>query len=68
MDNWQKNQIQYPRLIAELEACGAFENRQIINDLCDSMDLTKEDILEIVERASNYWDEMGGGVMREYEG
>lgn len=58
--NWKNDEIQFARLIAELEAAGAFCRKNIMEDLCESMNLTKEQILEIVERASNRFDEIKG--------
>lgn len=54
---WKNNRLQFARLIAELEAAGAFIKKGLMKDLQDSMDLTTEEICEIVERASNEWDE-----------
>jgi len=58
--NWKNNQIQFPRLIAELEAAGAFSFGMIMRQIGDSMDLTRDEILEVVERASNEWDKIKG--------
>jgi hypothetical protein len=56
VDLWKKNDIQFIRLIAELEMAGVFNDAQVMNDLRESMDLTDKQICEIVERASNKWD------------
>jgi hypothetical protein len=53
--NWKRNEIQFPRLIAELEACGAF-TPGTIDDLCDSMDLKPGEVRELIERAQAEWD------------
>lgn len=53
---WDSDFIQFPRLIAELEAAGVFSDQAVIEDLCTSMDLTSEDIMEIVGRASDKFD------------
>ena len=55
--NWNDNSIQYPRLIAELQAVGAFRP-SVMRDLCESMDLEHEDVLELVDRAVDEWDEI----------
>ena len=54
---WKNNRLQFARLIAELEMAGAFIKKSLMSDLRESMDLTDEQICEIVERASNVWDE-----------
>lgn len=54
--NWMNNDIQFPRLIAELDAVGAFGDEYMMDWLCDSMDLDREQIIEVVERASQVWD------------
>jgi len=56
MRYWENNKIQFPRLIAELEAAGAIQNA--MGDLKNSMDLSEDEILELVERASNEWDKI----------
>lgn len=49
MSNWDNNSIQFPRLLSEIYA-----NCEIDFDvLCDSMDLTPDEILEIFQRADN---------------
>jgi hypothetical protein len=52
--NWQNNAIQFPRLIAELESVGAFPPN-IINALADEMDLSPDEVLELVGRAQMEW-------------
>lgn len=47
---WNNNKIQFPRLIAELHMIGAF-NEQVLSDLSESMDLSPEQIDELVDRA-----------------
>lgn len=59
---WKNNRLQFARLIAELEAVGAFTRKNIMEDLSETMDLTKEQILELVERASNEWDEIKAAI------
>ena len=53
---WKNNNLQFARLIAELEMAGAFTKKSLMADLRESMDLTDSEICEIVERASNVWD------------
>lgn len=52
---WNRNDIQFPRLIAELEAAGAF-TRSVMTDLRESMDLTDSDISELIDRAQYEWE------------
>lgn len=54
---WENDKLQFGRLIAELEGAGAFLNGQIMEDMKVSMDLEHGEVLEIVERATVYWDE-----------
>jgi hypothetical protein len=55
-NHWQNNQLQYARLIAELEQAGAFTS-EIVGTLCIEMDLEPQNIFEIVERACQELDE-----------
>ncbi|MCK9433697.1 MAG: hypothetical protein M0R32_02475 [Candidatus Cloacimonetes bacterium] len=59
---WKNDRIQFARLIAELEMAGAFTRKNLMQDLCESMDLTEKEVLEIVERASNRFDEIKGAL------
>ena len=52
--NWTNNQIQYPRLLAEIRAISLTPEQY--GELCASMDLTIEDIDEILERAESDWE------------
>lgn len=56
-ENWKSNAIQFPRLIAELEAAGAF-TPEITKTLCTEMDLTIEEISELVDRAQDEWEKI----------
>ena len=67
--NWSKDGIQFPRLIAEIQATGAFDLRQsdgrrVIDTVADSMDLVPGDVLEIVERAIVKWDQIKARTIR----
>lgn len=55
MSNWENNSIQFPRLIAELEAAGAIHSG-VIDALCESMDLAPNNIAELIDRAQAEWD------------
>ena len=56
-ENWNNNAIQFPRLLAELQAAGAFTNA-VINSLTDSMDLDPSQVFEIIDRAQFTWDDI----------
>lgn len=60
--NWQHNAIQFPRLIAELEAQGAF-TQEAMEFLAESMDLTYEEIFELIDRACAEWDRAKAAVI-----
>jgi hypothetical protein len=53
--NWENNGIQFARLIAEIEATGQMHGA-LVSELCDSMDLTSDEVYEIVGRAQKVWD------------
>lgn len=53
---WKDSRLQFARLIAELQMAGAFTRKNLMADLRDSMDLTDAEILELVERATNFWE------------
>lgn len=55
--NWENDAIQFPRLISELQAAGAF-TAPVVEELLESTDLTKQNLFEIVERATKQWDEI----------
>lgn len=55
-NHWQNNQLQFARLISELEQAGAFTS-QIVDTLCLEMDLEPQNIFEIVERACQEFDD-----------
>lgn len=56
--NWRRNDIQFPRLIAELNAAGVFHDTGLMEVLSESMDLKEADIMELVDRAESAWDEI----------
>jgi hypothetical protein len=53
--NWQNDAIQFPRLLAEISANIDWTRRQL-EDLMEATDLTKEQLMEIFERATTAWD------------
>jgi hypothetical protein len=54
--NWENDSIQFPRLIAELEAAGGLQYDKLLGELSESMDLTVNEISEIVDRAQKAWE------------
>jgi len=48
---WKNNKIQFARLITEAEMAGAFTNK-VIQDMATSMNLTVDDIWELINRSS----------------
>jgi hypothetical protein len=54
---WNNDKVQFARLISELESAGAFTSN-VVETLCESMDLSVGEIDEIVERAQNSFDEV----------
>ena len=54
-ENWENNDIQFPRLLAEIMGTLDFTNEQW-EELCASMDLAPEEIMEVFERAMAVWD------------
>jgi hypothetical protein len=58
---WDDNTIQFPRLIAEIDAAGAFDMIQpdgmrVIDSIAISMDLEPSDVCELINRAAEEWD------------
>lgn len=53
--HWENNSLQFPRLIAELMAVGAF-TKEAYTDLCDNMDLVASDLDDLIERAQAEWE------------
>ena len=51
---WQRSDLQYPRLIAELLATGAFDTN-VRTAICDSMDLEPHQLDELLRRAESDW-------------
>lgn len=47
---WEKDSIQFPRLLGEMYGCIQFTKKQKLA-LCESMDLEWEDILSLLRRA-----------------
>ena len=60
---WKQDMVQFPRLLAELEAAGAIRHKGVLKALTKSMDLTAREIGQIVGRAQNAWDDIKGVVL-----
>jgi hypothetical protein len=56
-ENWLNNDIQFPRLISELEQVGAFTDA-VVSELESSMDLDKSQICQLIDRAQSVWDDI----------
>lgn len=65
MSLWSDDEVQFARLIAEMEAAGVFnvlDVREIAGhptvkeSLLDSMDLDWDEVMEVVDRAQEVWD------------
>jgi hypothetical protein len=54
---WGKNNIQFPRLLAEIYATVPFTPEQEAA-LCASMDLEWDEICELLERADVIWQDI----------
>ena len=57
MNNWENNAIQFPRLIAEINANVKFTDKQWTY-LEKSMDLSRYEIAELFDRASDEWEKI----------
>ena len=56
-DLWNDNSIQFPRLLAEILAAGCIEG-ELLDTVCDSMDLTPTDVYELFDRAETEWQRL----------
>jgi hypothetical protein len=51
---WEDNFVQFPRLISEIVATQELD----LKALADSMDLTIEDVNELLDRAQQSWEDI----------
>jgi len=51
---WNRNDIQFPRLLSEIRACGLYEDQ--MDDIACSMDLTMDQVEELFDRAEIAFD------------
>ena len=49
---WDRDDIQFPRLISEIEGLGIFTDK-VVSDLAIAMDLSTDEVAELIERASS---------------
>lgn len=56
-DLWNDNKLQFPRLISETDMAGGF-SKELMNDLCESMDLTILEIHALIDRATKEFDKI----------
>jgi len=56
--NWRNNAIQFPRLIAELEATGTFSIPGVLGTLASEMGLTVDEVCGLIDRAQQEWDKI----------
>lgn len=60
-ENWANNDIQFPRLLAEIMATQDHIDFQY---LAQSMDLTEAQVQELFDRAQKVWDEIAARTGR----
>lgn len=53
---WEDNLTQFARVIEEAQAAGAF-TPEVMETMCDSMDLEEGELEELLERARIAWEE-----------
>lgn len=56
-DLWDRDEIQFPRLLAEMVAIGVPGNDDV-KELCESMNLEEVDIAELLDRAQAEWERL----------
>lgn len=59
MSTWHNNAVQYPRLLAEIVAT---QDSLDLDALAESMDLTREEVAELFDRAQDEWEDIKQGV------
>ena len=53
---WENDKIQFARLINELDLLGTFSDERL-TELANATDLSQTEILDLIERAKNVYDE-----------
>lgn len=59
---WENDEAQFARLIAEMEACGAFIGLDNWHSLFESTDMTADDVREIIDRAQASYEKTCAGL------
>lgn len=59
---WHDDSIQFPRLLAELSAALSFDD-DLWNDLTEAMDITDDELNELLDRAQNAWERIKYGTI-----
>lgn len=54
---WEVNSIQFARFIAECEAGGVFSDKDRMEQVAGEMDLSLDEVYELVSRAQTEWDD-----------
>lgn len=52
---WSTNQIQFPRLIAELDSAGLLD-KDTRKRVADKMEVSVGDVADLIDRAGQQWD------------
>lgn len=52
---WNNNKIQFPRIICEAYAVGAF-TQTVIKDMSKRMNMTEQDAWDLIKRARNQYN------------
>lgn len=60
-EHWDNNELQFPRVIEEAQAAGAF-TEEVMTTMCESMDLSRVDLESLLERAQIIWDAIKDGT------
>lgn len=51
---WERDDVQFPRLLAEIKAAGL--PAEVIKQVCTSMDLSSEQVHELLDRAEETFE------------
>ena len=55
---WERDSVQFPRLLAEIWAIGVEHNSLLMEELCKAMDLSPQEVDSIFQRADARWEEI----------
>lgn len=64
-ETWKCDAIQFPRLLAEIYAAGLTAKQE--EDICGSMDVSKEQLYDLLERAQGKWDKVSAITLTDKE-